>query len=234
MTVPSAFDTCATATSRVAGPRSLTNSSTINSPRSSIGASASGRPFRTQHLPGDNVRMVFERGDQHFVAWTNARPAESLGDQVDSLSGAADKDDLARLGGAEKPLQLDACRFVIPRRPLAEQMNGAMDVGTFLDVEVIQRVQDGARLLRSGGVVEINKRSAMDRLRERRKVLADSVHVEGVGAVGCRASRDRRGRHRAFSGSVRRPGERAESCASNAHAMHQPGFAERSRSRMRM
>ena len=92
-TVPSAFETCASATIlvRVAEPllercdveRAVVADRGDDEPRA--------RSFAEQ-LPGNDVRVVLEPRDEHFVAGCEAL-AEARGDQVDRLGRAARKDD---------------------------------------------------------------------------------------------------------------------------------------------
>ncbi len=55
-----------------------------------------------------------------------------------------------------------------------------MDVGAIDGVELDDGVDDGLRLLRGGGVVEIDQRLAVDGLLEDREIFAEFVYVEGV------------------------------------------------------
>ena len=59
-----------------------------------------------------------------------------------------------------------------------------MHVGVFGGVGVMEPIEHRLRLLRRGGVVEIDQRLAVDRHREDRKILADARDV--VGAVADR------------------------------------------------
>ncbi len=58
-------------------------------------------------------------------------------------------------------------------------MQAPMDVGIFLTIGTLDRVQHYARLLRRGAVVEIDKRLAVHLAGEDGEVGADRVHVEG-------------------------------------------------------
>ncbi len=52
-----------------------------------------------------------------------------------------------------------------------------MHVGILGGVGVFEPVEHGARLLRRGGIVEIDQRLAVNLERQRRKILADPVHI---------------------------------------------------------
>ena len=51
--------------------------------------------------------MMLELADQNLVAGFEKGGAPALRDEVDRLGGAADKDDLTRVGGVQKALHLD-------------------------------------------------------------------------------------------------------------------------------
>ena len=50
-----------------------------------------------EHLPGHDVRVVLEAGDEDLVARADVRAAVGLGHEVDGLGGAAQEDDFVRL-----------------------------------------------------------------------------------------------------------------------------------------
>ncbi len=131
-----------------------------------------------QHLPGNDVGVMFQAGDDDFVARFDVVAAPALRDQVDAFGGSANEDDL--FGGArvEEPLHLGARLFVGLRGALAKLMHAAVDVGAIHFVELDDGVDDGARLLRGGGVIEIDERLAVDGLLEDGEILADLLDVE--------------------------------------------------------
>ena len=120
----------------------------------------------------------------------NVRAAERLRDEVDALGRAAGEDDLARRGGVEERPHLLAGGLVGLGRKLAQHVDAAMDVGVAADVVVHQRVEHGLRLLRRGGVVEIDQRLAVHLLVQDREIRAEARDVEpGHGAGRCRCRR---------------------------------------------
>ena len=178
--VPSEFDTWTTATIFV---RSVRRPSTQIHPQLAFVGDRNHLELRAlllaDELPRDDVRVVLHLGDEHLVALADIRAAERLRDQVDGLGRAAHEDDLARVRRVQELLHLVAGLLVGARRPLAQQVHAAMDVGVVLGVAAHHRVDDGLRLLRRGGVVEIDERLAVDLLVQDGEVLPDSLDVEG-------------------------------------------------------
>ena len=87
--------------------------------------------------------------------------AEARGYEIDAFGQIAREDDLARLGTEEARHRL-ARRLVAFGRALGEEMHAAMDVGVILLHHLAHGVDDLARLLRRGAIVEIDERTAMD------------------------------------------------------------------------
>ncbi len=54
-----------------------------------------GSRLAGDELPGDEVRVVLELGDEHDVAGAEVVQAPGVGDEVDRLGRVADEDDLA-------------------------------------------------------------------------------------------------------------------------------------------
>ncbi len=70
--------------------------------------------------------------------------------------------------------------LVLPGGALGEGVDAAMDVGVVALVVIVQRVDDHARLLRRGGIVEIHQWFAVDFLSEQRKVVADFLQLDAI------------------------------------------------------
>src|SRR6516164_4453354 len=101
---------------------------------------------------------MFHGGDEDFVAGADLASAETGGDQIDPLGGAADKNDLARLGSVQKALDFDSGHFVFVGGPLTEVMDAAVNVGVLFAVESIQSVDDDLRFLSRGGIIQVDQR----------------------------------------------------------------------------
>src|SRR5262249_40532050 len=102
--------------------------------------------------------------------------------KVDGLGGVAREDDLFLASGVEKAAHLLARVLVGLGRGVGEVMQPAMYVGVFGGIGVVQPVEHRLRLLRRGGVVEVDERLAIDLHRKDGKVRADALDV--IGAVG--------------------------------------------------
>ena len=138
--------------------------------------------------------MMLHGRDDDFVSGPDVPAAETLGDEVDALGGAADEDDFACFGRVDEALHLGARILVGLRGPLAEQVNAAMDVAALGRVKAFQGVEDRLRLLRGGRVVEIHQRPAVDLLPQDGKVGPDAAHVERPRRRPAAASFSNRGR----------------------------------------
>ena len=152
------------------------------------------RPFfLAQHLPGDDVGVVLEGRDQHFVARSHVRPTVGRRDEIDGFRRAAREDDLPGLGGVEETADRLPDSLVGLGRLHREPMHAAVNVRVVPLVEVPLRFDHRNRFLSGRGVVQIIERHPVNLLRQNRKVAADALHVE--------RRRRRRGRRRRANGS---------------------------------
>ena len=127
--VPSAFDTWLKATMRVRGPSSFSYSSRMTSPRSFTGATRSRAPFSAAKLlPGNDVGVVLEPGDDDLVVLLNVATAPALGHQVDAFGCAAHKDNLAGGGRVQEAAHFFARAFVGIGGARRQRVGGAVDV----------------------------------------------------------------------------------------------------------
>ena len=138
-------------------------------------------------------------GDQHLVPGLDPGAPEAGGDEVDPLGGAADEDDLLAAFGVEELGDAAACALVGERRLLREPVDPAVDVGVLLLVVAGHRGDDGARLLRRRGVVEIDQRLVPHPPREDGEVAPYRFDVELI--AGCRRLND----HPPYPPEIRRP-----------------------------
>ena len=129
-------------------------------------------------LPGDDVRVVFHRGDQDLVTLLQVRSRVALRDQVDALRGPAYEDHLFGSRGVEEVLHLTAGALIRPGRSNAQGVKSAVNVGVVRRIESAHRVDHGLRLLRRRGVVQIDQGFAVDRLRKDGEVLSYALDVQ--------------------------------------------------------
>ena len=85
----------------------------------------------------------------------------------------------------EELRDLGAAALIGLGRGIGEIMQAAMHVGVFALVGLRHAVEHGIRLLRRGGVVEIDQRLAIDLHGERRKILAHAGDIIGT-VLDCR------------------------------------------------
>src|SRR5207244_2651531 len=81
-----------------------------------------------EELPRDDVRVVFDRGDQHLVALAHVRTAPRTDHQVDGLGGAAGEDDLLLVARVQGELDRGARRLVRRGGDLGEVVHAAVYV----------------------------------------------------------------------------------------------------------
>ena len=110
-------------------------------------------------LPGDDVGVVLQGRDDDFASGVVAVEARHRGgDQVDALRRAAREDNLFRRSGAEEAAHRLAGGFVQIGGALREEVHATMHVGVHVVVFLRHGLDHRTRLLRRGGVVEIDKR----------------------------------------------------------------------------
>ncbi len=115
--------------------------------------------------------------NQNLVPLADKFAAIRICDQIYALGRAADKDTFLGLFGINKALQFFARRLVRSRRLLAEVMHPAVNI-RMLFLEVFRTsVDHELRHLRRSPVVQIDKRLAVNRLRQHGKILPDLFNV---------------------------------------------------------
>ena len=132
------------------------------------------------HLPRDDIGVVFERGDQDLVARLEVGAAPTAGDEVDPLGHAAHEDDFLGIARIDEGADLFARAFEIAGRGFAERIDAAVDIGVFRLVAMTHGVDHGPRFLRAGGAVEEDQRFAVHGGRQNGEVGADPRDIEGI------------------------------------------------------
>ena len=127
--------------------------------------------------------MVFHLREQNHVTGVKKFSAPRLRDQVDAFGRAAGEHDLVRAGRADKIGHALPRLFVMLGRTGAQCVQAAMHIGVFVFVIISDDIENRARFLRTGGVVEINQRMTVDALPQNRKFLAERGPIHSTS--GC-------------------------------------------------
>ena len=125
--------------------------------------------------------MVLHHRDDDFVTRLQHR-AEGMGHQIDGRGGAVGEDDFIRAFGVHEPSHLRPGNLVVFGRHLAEMVGAPVYVGVLALVGPGHGVDDRPRFLGAGSAIQEYQRFAVDLQRQGRKVAADRLDVEGVGA----------------------------------------------------
>ena len=139
-------------------------------------------PFAME-VPGHDVGVVLEDGDDDLVALPDPHAAEGLRDEVDPLRRGAREDDLLDRRRVDEAADRLARMLVGLGRGIGEEVQAAVDVGVFVRIGVRHARRDRLRLLRRGAVVEIDERLAVDRARQDGEIRADRLDVIGDGLM---------------------------------------------------
>ncbi len=160
--VPSTFETWATATTRVRGPRSRRKASMSRCPSGVMGTALITAPeSRAASLPRDDVGVVLHLGDDDLVAGLE-RMGEGVRHQAQAVGGPAREDDLLAMTRADELLHAVARQLVQLGRLLAERVDRPMDVGVAALVVAHHGLDDLPRLLAGGRGVEVDHAVAID------------------------------------------------------------------------
>src|SRR5262249_31258577 len=137
-----------------------------------------------KHLPRDDIRMMFESGDEDLVTGVNEFATIAVSDKIDALSGPAGIDDLARFGGIDESLDFDLRVFVFARCELAQIMHATVHIGVLFGIVAQETVDHDPGLLGSCCVVEIDQPASVDFLVEDGEVFADEIYIKSHNWIG--------------------------------------------------
>ena len=126
-------------------------------------------------LPRNNIRMVFDGGNDDFVAFLHESFTETRRDEIESFGGSAGENNLICGSCMNEPAHRFACSLMQFCSLLAEPMHSAMHVGIDIHVFFAHRIQHTERLLRGGRVVEIDKWAVINGARENGEILSYPV-----------------------------------------------------------
>ena len=144
-----------------------------------------GSSLPTHQLPGNDVGVMLQLGDQNLIVLSEAGTQVSRRYEVDGVCRPTDEDQFARLRRTEKGTRLFSHLFVCGCSALAEVVNATVDVGVLAGVEPRYGIDDRLWLLRRCGVVEVHQRPIIDSRAKDRKIPAHPLHVK---ALSCRGA----------------------------------------------
>ena len=133
--------------------------------------------LRGLQLPRHDVGVVFHLANNDLVALLHLTLAERLCHEVDGLSGATCEDNLFYLAGVDETAHPLTGSLMEVGGLLREVVNATMYIGIHVQVFVAHGIEHTQRLLRCGGVVEVDQRSAINLTRQNGEVLADGMGI---------------------------------------------------------
>jgi len=116
--------------------------------------------------------VMLHFGQQDLVSRLKPLKTPGLRDKIDALGRAARENDFVRTSGINELGCPGAGGFECCGGAVAELMDAAMDVCIVLLVVTPQRLNDGARLLSRGRVIEVDQWMAVDVLVQNREIGA--------------------------------------------------------------
>ncbi len=134
--------------------------------------------FRADHLPRNDVRMVLEPGDEHFIPRAEFCASERLRHQIERFRRSPDEHDLGRLARVQERPDLFSGGFECQRRALGQLVNTPMHICRIEGHRARHRVDDRSWFERRRGTIEINQAFPVDLLREGRELPSRRRHVE--------------------------------------------------------
>src|SRR5437763_8405988 len=120
---------------------------------------------------------MLHHGDDYLIALADELATVAVHDEIYAFGDAAHEYTLARLARTQEALDLLARALVCGGRTLAQVVDAAVYVRVLLAQVLAPTLDDDARDLRRGGVVEVDERLAVDGLPQNGKVLAHALNV---------------------------------------------------------
>ena len=115
-----------------------------------------GSGFDGQLLPGNKIGMMLHDGDQDLISGPDVLSAEGLGYQIYTFSGTTSKNDFLGAAGIDELADLSATFLIFGSSFNGQGVNAPMDIGVLLAEMPDQGIDYGLRLVRCGGIIEIN------------------------------------------------------------------------------
>ena len=128
-------------------------------------------------LPRHNVRVMLHRRDNHLVTRLHASACITRSHKVDRLRRAPREDDLCGRRCIQKRPHGLTRGLMRLRSLLAEKMHTAVNVGVDVVIGCFDLFHHATRLLRRGGIIEINKRPVVDLTPQDGKVFPDTFYI---------------------------------------------------------
>ena len=135
-----------------------------------------GATVFAQELPRHDVGVMLHLGNDDFIAGLDECSSKRRSHQVDGLRGPAREDDLVVVRRVDELLDRFAGHLELFRGLLAQEMHAAMDVAVYAFIIIRQSLNNRQRLLRGGGVIEIDQRFVVNRLFQYGKIV--SIHFD--------------------------------------------------------
>ena len=135
-------------------------------------------PLFRDHLPGHDVRVMLQRGQDDLVAGIEELPAVTLRHQIDAVGGAAGENALTRFGGIDEGLHLVPCLFIFSRRGFRQVMHRAVNIGVLRAAVFHPALDDRLRHLTGGCIIQENQWLAIDLQAQDRKLAAQCGDIQ--------------------------------------------------------
>src|SRR5271166_2121727 len=124
-------------------------------------------------MPGYDVRVMLHDAENDLVARADILQSIARRGKIDRLGRGAREYDLLGSGRVQETSHALPRRLIGLGGGIGEIMQPSMDIGVFVLIRMSNSIEDGLRLLRGGGIVQIHERLAVGPLREDRKVRSE-------------------------------------------------------------
>ena len=137
--------------------------------------------FSAQHLPGNDVRMMLEPGDNDLIILLDIAASPTLRDQIDALGRPAHKDDFLCGRCVQEPSNSFPRPFISISRPRSQRMRGTVYVRILVRVVVRDSIDHRLRLVCRGRIVQPDQLSSIDAFFQDWKIPAYRINIKQAG-----------------------------------------------------